>query len=127
MNHGRVEQIGTPEEVYDRPATPFVYEFLGHVNRLSSQDGAATFTRPHEFEVTRAPRASALAARFVHGVGVGPVAPQVRARSFCADGRRGASARDIPRAGAARGDVAYLKPTRRAGFLAQPSSNVVTP
>jgi sulfate transport system ATP-binding protein len=32
MNHGRVEQSGTPEEVYDRPATPFVYGFLGDVN-----------------------------------------------------------------------------------------------
>jgi sulfate transport system ATP-binding protein len=34
MSQGRIEQVGTPEEVYDRPATPFVYEFLGHVNRL---------------------------------------------------------------------------------------------
>ena len=32
MNQGRVEQSGTPEEVYDRPATPFVYGFLGDVN-----------------------------------------------------------------------------------------------
>jgi sulfate transport system ATP-binding protein len=32
MNEGRVEQIGTSEEVYDHPATPFVYLFLGHVN-----------------------------------------------------------------------------------------------
>ena len=32
MNEGRVEQIGTSEEVYDHPATPFVYHFLGHVN-----------------------------------------------------------------------------------------------
>jgi sulfate/thiosulfate transport system ATP-binding protein len=32
MNAGRVEQIGTPEEVYEHPATPFVYEFLGSVN-----------------------------------------------------------------------------------------------
>ena len=32
MNEGRVEQSGTPEEVYDRPATPFVYGFLGDVN-----------------------------------------------------------------------------------------------
>src|SRR6185437_504695 len=32
MNHGRIEQSGTPEEVYDRPATPFVYGFLGDVN-----------------------------------------------------------------------------------------------
>ena len=32
MNEGRVEQVGTPEEVYERPANPFVYDFLGHVN-----------------------------------------------------------------------------------------------
>jgi sulfate/thiosulfate transport system ATP-binding protein len=32
MNEGRVEQSGTPEEVYDNPATPFVYGFLGDVN-----------------------------------------------------------------------------------------------
>jgi sulfate transport system ATP-binding protein len=34
MSHGRIEQVGTPDEVYDRPATPFVFEFLGHVNRV---------------------------------------------------------------------------------------------
>jgi sulfate/thiosulfate transport system ATP-binding protein len=32
MNEGRVEQSGTPAEVYERPATPFVYGFLGDVN-----------------------------------------------------------------------------------------------
>jgi sulfate transport system ATP-binding protein len=32
MNHGRVEQRGTPAEVFDRPATPFVMDFLGAVN-----------------------------------------------------------------------------------------------
>ncbi|MGE3334264.1 MAG: sulfate/molybdate ABC transporter ATP-binding protein [Rhodospirillaceae bacterium] len=34
MNQGAIEQIGTPEQVYDTPATPFVYEFLGNVNRM---------------------------------------------------------------------------------------------
>jgi sulfate transport system ATP-binding protein len=32
MDHGKVEQVGTPEEVYNHPATPFVYGFLGSVN-----------------------------------------------------------------------------------------------
>ena len=32
MNHGRVEQQGSPQEVYDSPASPFVYGFLGAVN-----------------------------------------------------------------------------------------------
>ncbi len=35
MSNGKVEQVGTPDEVYDTPATPFVYEFLGHVNRMA--------------------------------------------------------------------------------------------
>jgi sulfate transport system ATP-binding protein len=34
MDHGRIEQVGRPSEIYDRPATPFVYEFLGGANRL---------------------------------------------------------------------------------------------
>lgn len=32
MNEGKIEQIGTPDEIYNQPATPFVYSFLGHVN-----------------------------------------------------------------------------------------------
>jgi len=32
MNEGKIEQVGTPQEVYDHPASPFVYTFLGHVN-----------------------------------------------------------------------------------------------
>ncbi len=34
MNDGRIEQIGTPSEVYHQPATAYVYEFLGNANRL---------------------------------------------------------------------------------------------
>src|SRR5690606_15381980 len=37
MSHGRIEQAGTPRAVYEQPATNFVYDFLGHVNRLSGQ------------------------------------------------------------------------------------------
>ena len=32
LNQGKIEQMGTPEEVYDNPANPFVYNFLGNVN-----------------------------------------------------------------------------------------------
>lgn len=44
MNQGAIEQVGTPMEVYDTPATPFVYEFLGNVNRIpcTITGGAAT-------------------------------------------------------------------------------------
>src|SRR3712207_2042487 len=35
MHRGRVEQLGTPEDLYDRPATPFVADFIGTTNLLS--------------------------------------------------------------------------------------------
>jgi sulfate transport system ATP-binding protein len=43
MNHGRIEQQGTPDEVFENPATPFVIDFLGHVNVFHGrvQDGRA--------------------------------------------------------------------------------------
>lgn len=48
MNHGSVEQIGTPDEVYDRPATPFVFGFLGAVNLFHGRaDGAAVRVGEH--------------------------------------------------------------------------------
>ena len=35
MNHGRVEQLGTPEELYERPRTRFVADFIGTTNLLA--------------------------------------------------------------------------------------------
>ena len=37
MNRGRIEQVGTTAEVYEQPATPFVFDFLGSVNRFQGQ------------------------------------------------------------------------------------------
>jgi sulfate transport system ATP-binding protein len=37
MNAGRIEQVGTPAEVWSAPANPFVYGFLGDVNRFPAQ------------------------------------------------------------------------------------------
>ncbi len=44
MNQGRIEQVGTPDEVFDHPATPFVMRFLGNVNVFHGrvQNGKAT-------------------------------------------------------------------------------------
>jgi sulfate/thiosulfate transport system ATP-binding protein len=49
MKSGQVEQVGTPDEVYHAPASPFVYEFLGDVNRFQGRQLA--YARPHEIEV----------------------------------------------------------------------------
>jgi sulfate transport system ATP-binding protein len=76
MNAGRVEQTGTPDDVYNHPATPFVYHFLGNVNLFHSrvhagrvqiggieievpehrgtQDApAVAYVRPHDLELDR--------------------------------------------------------------------------
>ena len=42
MREGHIEQIGTPEEVYEHPATPFVYRFLGNVNLFHGRMEAGT-------------------------------------------------------------------------------------
>ncbi len=58
MHDGRIEQIGTPEEIYETPASPFVYNFLGNVNlfhgRLESGKAQIGYVRPFDLEVERA-------------------------------------------------------------------------
>jgi sulfate transport system ATP-binding protein len=51
MRNARVEQIGKPQIIYDKPRSPFVYEFLGNVNKLASSSGETIYVRPHEVEV----------------------------------------------------------------------------
>jgi sulfate/thiosulfate transport system ATP-binding protein len=65
MNEGRIEQVGSPDEVYHRPMTPFVYNFLGNVNlfhgRIDEETpaihdnatGELVYVRPHLLEINR--------------------------------------------------------------------------
>lgn len=81
MSNGKIEQVGTPEEVYQHPANAFVYDFLGNYNEFQGwkdekgvvhfddtdigksskakkkQEGKPVkiFTRPHEISITRTP------------------------------------------------------------------------
>lgn len=70
MNHGQVEQVGSPQAVYDQPATPFVYEFLGNVNAFETPQGKG-FVRPYEIGVSREPGVNTIAGAltYVHSVG----------------------------------------------------------
>ncbi|GAB3390362.1 sulfate/molybdate ABC transporter ATP-binding protein [Azotobacter armeniacus] len=52
MNKGGIEQIGAPGEVYEQPASDFVYHFLGDANHLHLDDGHILF-RPHEVLLSR--------------------------------------------------------------------------
>ncbi|HEX8726545.1 MAG TPA: ABC transporter ATP-binding protein [Gemmatimonadaceae bacterium] len=54
MNAGRVEQIGTPREIYDAPATVFVAGFIGMANLIPDASGT-TVVRPERVRVARAP------------------------------------------------------------------------
>jgi ABC-type Fe3+/spermidine/putrescine transport system ATPase subunit len=62
MNRGRVEQIGTPREVYERPATEFVARFMGETNWLAPGSPlAAQFHAPPDRPACFRPEAAALA------------------------------------------------------------------
>jgi sulfate transport system ATP-binding protein len=82
MNHGRIEQVGSPNQVYDNPANAFVYQFLGDVNLfLGRLDGPSVgFVRPHELEIVPWPEAQngdaqngAIAATIRYIAAAGPV------------------------------------------------------
>jgi len=77
MRNARIEQVGTPQEIYDHPRSPFVYEFLGNVNKLVDPGGVQRYVRPHEIEVVFAaeydPTTDRIA-RIQHLFSAGPVA-----------------------------------------------------
>lgn len=53
LNYGNIEQIGTPQGVYENPTNAFVYSFLGRVNELRETDGTITYIRPHEIVLSK--------------------------------------------------------------------------
>jgi sulfate transport system ATP-binding protein len=64
MHEGRIEQVGSPREVYDKPATEFVMGFLGPVSRIDGR-----LVRPHDVTVSLIPDADSIEAmvtRVVH-------------------------------------------------------------
>lgn len=99
INEGRIEQAGTPEEVYHNPANPFIYNFLGNVNLFHGRvkDGTAyigdakiklpghveqnaaaamLFVRPHLLDIGRSPNGHPyFRAKVEH---VNPAGPQVK-------------------------------------------------
>jgi sulfate transport system ATP-binding protein len=67
INEGHIEQIGTADEIYDHPASPFVMQFVGEVNVLEPSfhragDGSPLFVRPHELELLDCPQEDSLPA-----------------------------------------------------------------
>ncbi|MBE9608536.1 sulfate/molybdate ABC transporter ATP-binding protein [Chitinilyticum piscinae] len=86
LNKGHIEQVGTPEQVYDTPASPFVYQFLGDVNLFHSRvhqgwaevgkgriaapgapdAPAIIYVRPHEIDLSRVASGDALHGEINH-------------------------------------------------------------
>ena len=60
INDGAIEQVGSPDELYDSPASEFVMSFLGPVTTLHGQ-----LVRPHDLEVVAAPFPDAFSGRVV--------------------------------------------------------------
>ncbi len=141
MNHGRIEQDGTPDEVYDHPANPFVFGFLGQVNVFHGRveggrahlggfavalshgphdDGrpASGYVRPFELEVDRRPFGESSFTGLVRRVqAAGPV---VRVELTAATGAPLRA--ELPRErfaelGLEAGDAVHLRPKRVRVFL----------
>ena len=80
MNKGRIEQFASPETIYDSPANPFVFKFLGSYNlfharkpngvaavSIPSDANGVTFVRPHDIEIRREnPDGAGIAAKISH-------------------------------------------------------------
>lgn len=97
MNRGKIEQMGTPDEVYDHPASPFVYDFLGSVNLFRGRlhqgklnlgsaqleapehshvldTDAVGYVRPHHLSIERVKQSEdAIAVKVFYSHVVGPV------------------------------------------------------
>ena len=79
MNHGRIEQVGEPRELYEEPANEFVMTFVGPVNRLGE-----SFVRPHDLELRDEPNGQTTAGRVERIVHLGF---EVRVELRLEDGR----------------------------------------
>jgi sulfate transport system ATP-binding protein len=79
MNHGRIEQVGEPRELYEEPANEFVMTFVGPVNRLGE-----SFVRPHDLELRGEPNGQTTAGRVERIVHLGF---EVRVELRLEDGR----------------------------------------
>jgi sulfate transport system ATP-binding protein len=111
MNHGRIEQVAGPVDLYERPANQFVMEFVGAVNRLGD-----AFVRPHDLEVSLEPNGSTKEAMIVRLVNLGF---DVRLELVRDDGEQLAAQLTRDQAEALElepGQIVYVRPTRQTTF-----------
>ena len=115
MNHGRIEQVGGPRDLYEHPANAFVMGFVGPVTRLGE-----LLIRPHDIEVRRQPNGTtseAMVERLVH------LGFEVRADLVLHDGQRlqaQLSQEDADELELAQGQSVFVRPSRSRQFADAP-------
>jgi sulfate transport system ATP-binding protein len=105
MNAGRIEQIGSPREVYDRPASDFVMGFLGPVSRIDGR-----LVRPHDVAVALTPSEDAIEAMVTRVVHLGF---EVRVELELPEGelaRAQLTRAQTDELEIGRGDIVYVRP-----------------
>jgi sulfate transport system ATP-binding protein len=116
MNHGQVEQVGGPRDLYEHPSNAFVMGFVGPVTRLGE-----LFIRPHDVEVRRQPNGTtseAMVERLVH------LGFEVRADLVLHDGQRlqaQLSREDAEELELAQGQIVFVRPSRTRQFAEAPA------
>ena len=65
MNLGEIEQIGSPEEVYQEPESAFVYSFLGRVNEFRDSE-RISYIRPHEIVLRKISQGNSIVSEVSH-------------------------------------------------------------
>ena len=111
INHGRVEQVGTPRELYDSPANEFVMSFVGPVNKIGD-----TFVRPRDISLSLEPDGDgteAMVERVVH------LGFEVRAELVRDDGQHllaQLTQEETQALELERGMIVYAKPSRHTVF-----------
>ena len=116
MNHGRVEQVGGPRDLYEHPSNAFVMGFVGPVTRLGE-----LFIRPHDVEVRRQPNGTtseAMVERLVH------LGFEVRAELVLHDGQHvwaQLSREDAEELELAQGQIVFVRPSRTRQFAEAPA------
>ena len=108
INNGRVEQAGTPTQLYDRPANDFVMAFLGPVTEL-----AGVLVRPHDIELLTDDRAGAVRATVTKVIRLGWQA-RVEFDTGGSQPWAQVSRREADELALAEGDVVWLRRVRQA-------------
>ncbi len=113
MNHGKIEQVGDPQDLYERPANEFVMGFIGPVNRLGD-----TFIRPHDIEIRLHEDPSTVGATVDHLVYLGF---EVRVELVLDSGRHVIAQLTRDEADELeleRGQIVFVRPNRTTAFTA---------